>query len=268
MVSRGSTMYYRPRSCRKRLLATSAWPVSTRISSTTAGRLCRPEAIPNHSLEAIPAEPVKWENLWNDGYSRGRCITAFDSLPRVQVHCRLTRLLSDHLRNKPAMTHHRVLLEAQQARTTLPCKQLRLRQLGLRAIRGHVLAEDHFHPLRMPGPHRVASWLRRAEAQQMHVGNARLVEPGSELALGKTRLARLRHRAHVDQQFDPRRAQFRQYLVDSATLVTDGEQLGHHILGRIGSTPPGGPIPIACRHFWVAWRVAQLSVASAVPCCV
>jgi hypothetical protein len=77
---------------------------------------------------------------------------------------------------------------------------LRVRQVRLRAIRTHVFAEDRFHPLRVAGTHRIAPRFRRAQALQMDIGDALLVQPGGKLPLRKARLARLRHRAHVDQQ--------------------------------------------------------------------
>ncbi len=63
------------------------------------------------------------------------------------------------------------------------------RQLRLRPVAGHVFAEDRFHALGMAGAHRVAAGLGGAEPLQMDVADALLVQPGSELALGKARLA-------------------------------------------------------------------------------
>ena len=164
---------------------------------------------------------------------------------RVKMHNGLLGLRRDHLGDEAAMTRHRIPLEAQQARTSLPRQHLRLRQLRLRAVRRHVLAEDRFHPLGMAGAHRIAPWLRRAQSLQMHIGDALLIQPGGKLSLGEARLARLRHGAHVDQQGDPCPAQFRQHLGDGAALVADGQQIGHRQRGATGCTPPGGARPFA-----------------------
>ena len=79
----------------------------------------------------------------------------------------------------------RILLEAQQTHAPFARQHLRLCQFGLRAVRAHVFAEDRFHPFGMPGAHRVAARLRRAETLQMQIVDALLVQTRASWRLEK-----------------------------------------------------------------------------------
>ena len=80
-----------------------------------------------------------------------------------QVRDRLAGLRRDHLGDQPAVAGRVVPLEAQQAGPAPPRQPDRLRQLGLRAVALHVRQVDRHHPLGVPGAHRVAPRLRRAQ---------------------------------------------------------------------------------------------------------
>jgi hypothetical protein len=73
--------------------------------------------------------------------------------------------------------------------------------LGLHGL--EVPCVDLLQSLVIAGAGREPAFFRRAEPAQMHIANAAFVEPRGKLALGKTRAARRRHGAHIDQQFHP-----------------------------------------------------------------
>src|ERR1700748_3578115 len=92
-----------------------------------------------------------------------------------------------------------------------------------------------------------AASLRRAEPAQMQIGDAALVQPRRELALGKTRPARGCDGAHIDQQLDAATFQFVQHRLGRRLLITDGEELfrsGHaafaYFTRSISSIAPAG----------------------------
>ena len=68
--------------------------------------------------------------------------------PAAEMYDRLPAGLRDHLRHNMSVTARRVLLETQQANTSLPRLRLRLREIRLRPIGRHVFAEDRLHDLR------------------------------------------------------------------------------------------------------------------------
>src|SRR5579872_6373730 len=105
------------------------------------------------------------------------------------MHDGLLRLLTDHLGDEAAVAVQRILLEAEQARAPLACQALGLRQLGLCAIRRHVLAEYRLHAFRMACTDGIASRLGCAQALEVHIGDALSIQSGGELTLRKAGLA-------------------------------------------------------------------------------
>ena len=170
------------------------------------------------------------------------------------MHDRLVRLGRNHFRDEPPMAGHMIALEAQQAGAPAARQLFRLRQLGLRLVRAHMLAEYRLHPFRMPGANRIAPGLRRPQRLQMHICDALCVQPGGKLSLGEAGFARPWHGAHIDQQRNARSAQLGQHLIDDAALIADGEQVRHAQRGTTGCTPPGGTKPLARMQRNTAWR--------------
>jgi hypothetical protein len=93
----------------------------------------------------------------------------------------LARIASDHLRDDPAVTLHRVLLEAEQASAATAREAAGVRQLGLRLVAFHMRAEDPFHSLGMAGAHRIPPGFRRSECLQMDIPDSLLVQCRGEL---------------------------------------------------------------------------------------
>jgi hypothetical protein len=155
---------------------------------------------------------------------------------RQQIDYLLTGLLHDHFRHKPPVAVGRIAFEAKQAHAVGASKGDGLGQLGLLPIAGDMRTIDRNHALRMAGADCVPSGLGGAQRLEVKVAHPGFIQAGGKLALGKAGFARCRNGAHVDQQRDPCLLQRRDNIVNSALLVTDGEQLGHDVAcGMIGS---------------------------------
>ena len=86
-------------------------------------------------------------------------------------------------------------------------KRSQLFEFVLRLRRFQMAFENAEHLVSMTAARGEPPLFRSAELLQMHIADAALIESGGKLAFRKPRPPRRRHRAHVDQEPDPRLCQ-------------------------------------------------------------
>ena len=205
--------------------------------------------------EVDGAKRTRVRGVPHRGWGASRAITpcAFtltsDELARSDLSCKagevydaLPALLSDHLGDDVTMAATGSCSKHSRQTPRFPRRAVRLARSAWARSRGHMLAEDRLHDLRMTFARRVATRLRRPEPLEMHVGNPLLVESPPQAAAWKSPVAGLRHRADIDQQPDPP-PQRDQHVLDGATLVADSSRSGSFEL----RSAIDGPSPVRRR---------------------